>query len=105
LRLKEGYYLVESNGKSGLLNSSGKPILPISFDQIQVENKDFFIVSKEGLSGIMRANGDVFLPLQYAQIEIDWNEQKVLVKGIEQAVLTPEASPEKASQGKRKKGA
>ena len=105
LRLKEGYYLVESDGKSGLLNSLGNPILPISFDQIQVENKDFFIVSKEGLSGIIRANGDVFLPLQYSQIEIDWNEQKVLVKGIEQVVVTPEASLEKAPQGKRKKGA
>jgi hypothetical protein len=105
LRLKEGYYLVESNGKSGLLNSLGNPILPISFDQIQVENKDFFIVSKEGLSGVIRANGDVFLPLQYSQIEIDWNEQKVLVKGIEQVVVTPEANLEKAPQGKRKKGA
>jgi hypothetical protein len=47
----------------------------------------------------------VFLPLQYTQVEIDWNEQKVLVKGIEQAVEIPEASPEKASPGKRKKGA
>ena len=97
--------MVESNGKSGLLNSLGIPILPISFDQIQVENKDFFIVSKEGLSGIIRANGDVFLPLQYTQVEIDWNEQKVLVKGIEQVVVTPEANLEKAPQGKRKKGA
>jgi hypothetical protein len=52
----------------------------------------------------MRANGDVFLPLQYTQVEIDWNEQKVLVKGIEQTVVVPETSPEKASQGKRKKG-
>jgi len=105
LRLKEGYYLVESNGKAGLLNSLGNPILPISFDQILVENKDFFIVSKVGLSGIIRANGDVFLPLQYTQVEIDWNEQKVLVKGIEQAVVTPEPIPEKTPQGKRKKGA
>jgi hypothetical protein len=52
----------------------------------------------------MRANGDVFLPLQYTQVEIDWNEQKVLVKGIEQAVIVPDTSSEKASQGKRKKG-
>jgi hypothetical protein len=100
LKLKEGYYLVESNGKSGLLNSLGKDLIPIAFDQIQVENKDFFIVSKAGLSGIMRANGDVFLPLQYTQVEIDWNEQKVFVKGIEQAVAVPETSTEKASQGK-----
>jgi hypothetical protein len=104
LKLKEGYYLVESNGKSGLLNALGKAILPIGFDQIQVENKDFFIVSKGGLTGIMRANGDVFLPLQYTQVAIDWNEQRVLVKGIEQAVVISEPNTEKASQGKRKKG-
>ncbi|MDA0314773.1 MAG: WG repeat-containing protein [Bacteroidetes bacterium] len=104
LRLREGYYLVESNSKTGLLNSLGKPILPISFDQIQVENKDFFIVSKEGLSGIMRTNGDVFLPLRYTQVAIDWNEQKVLVKSLDQVVEDPETSPEKVPQGKRKKG-
>jgi hypothetical protein len=105
LRLKEGYYLVESNGKAGLLNSLGNPILPISFDQIQVENKDFFIVSKEGLSGVIRANGDVFLPLQYKQVEIDWNEQKVLAKRLpEQVVENSETIPAKAPQGKKKKG-
>lgn len=104
VKLKEGYYLAESNGKSGLLNALGKTILPISFDQIQVENKDFFIVSKGGLSGIMRANGDEFLPLQYTQVAIDWDEQKILVKGIEQTTVISEPNTEKTSQGKRKKG-
>jgi hypothetical protein len=105
LRLKEGFYLVENNSKTGLLNSLGKPILPITFDQILVENKDFFVVSKEGLSGVMRANGDVFLPLQYAAVAIDWNEQKVLVKSLDQMVENPEPSPVQAPQVKRKKGA
>jgi len=97
--------LVENNSKTGLLNSLGKPILPITFDQILVENKDFFVVSKEGLSGVMRANGDVFLPLQYAAVAIDWNEQKVLVKSLDQMVENPEPSPVQAPQVKRKKGA
>lgn len=97
---------MSSNTKSGLLNSQGKLIIPISFDQIQVENKDFFIVSKEGLSGIMRASGDVFLPLQYTQIAIDWSEQKILAKNLpNQVVESPEASPVKSPLIKRKKGA
>jgi hypothetical protein len=96
--------LVENNSKTGLLNSLGKPILPIAFDQIQVENKDFFIVVKDGLSGVMRANGDVFLPLNYSQVAIDWNEQKVFVKSQEQAIEKTEVSPTSTTQGKRKKG-
>jgi len=106
-RLKEGYYLVSNNTKSGLLNSQGKQILPITFDQIQVENKDFFIVSQEGLSGVMKASGAVFLPLQYTEIAIDWNEQKVLAKSLPVPVAeeNPETSPVKAPLLKRKKGA
>ena len=104
LKLKEGFYLVENHSKSGLLNSLGKSILPIAFDQIQVEQKDFFIVTKDGLSGIMRANGDVFLPLQYTQVAIDWTEQKVFVKGQDQVLDAPAASPAIPTQGKRKKG-
>ena len=99
--------MVVSNTKSGLLNSQGKLILPISFDQIQVDNKDFFIVSKEGLSGIMRASGTVFLPVQYTQIAIDWSEQKVFAKSLPDQVAeeNPETNPVKAPLLKRKKGA
>lgn len=99
--------MVSNNTKSGLLNSQGKQILPITFDQIQVENKDFFIVSQEGLSGVMRASGAVFLPLQYTQIAIDWIEQKILAKALPDQVVeeNPETNPVKSPLLKRKKGA
>ena len=79
--MKEGVYLIANNAKKGVLNAAGNPILPLDFDQIQVENKDFFIVTKDKLSGIMRANGDTFLSLKYSEVAIDWEEQKVFVKG------------------------
>ena len=102
-RLKEGYFLVENDAKSGLINAACQPLIPIAFDHIQVENKDFFIVSKEGLSGVLKANGDTFLPLKYSQIQVDWVEQKIMVKGVDSPTVLPEASP--ATTGKKKKGA
>ena len=101
-RLKEGVYLIANNTKKGVLNAAGNPILPLDFDQIQVENKDFFIVTKDKLSGIMRANGDTFLSLKYSEVAIDWEEQKVFVKGMIQVEEPALALP--ILPAKRKKG-
>jgi hypothetical protein len=102
-RLKEGYYLVENDKKSGLLNAAALPLVPVEFDNIQVENKDFFIVAKGGLTGVLRGNGTVFLPLHYDQIQVDWLEQRVMVKGVDAPAALPETIP--VTSGKKKKGA
>lgn len=100
-RLKEGYFLVESGGKKGILEPSGKILVPLEFDQIEFASKDLIIVYKNGLAGIINSFGNTLFPIQYQQIQLDWTGQKVLAKEMYVPVTIPLEEP----STKRKKGA
>lgn len=100
-RLKEGYFLVESGGKKGILEPSGKILVPLEFDQIEFASKDLIFVYKNGLAGIINSSGNTLFPIQYQQIQLDWTGQKVLAKEMYVPVTIPLEEP----STKRKKGA
>ncbi len=64
----DGKYLVEINGKEGLVNSStGKVILSCEYECINFTyGKDFFRVRKEGKWGVIDANANILVPIKYA---------------------------------------
>lgn len=100
-RLKDGYFLVESGGKKGILEPSGNILLPLEFDQIEFASKDLIVVYKNGLAGIINSSGNTLFPIQYQQIQLDWTGQKVLAKEMYVPVTIPVEEP----NTKRKKGA
>lgn len=100
-RLKDGYFLVETMGKKGILENTGNSVLPLEFEQIEVVAKDLFIVYKNGLAGIINSSGNTLFPIQYQQIQLDWSGQKVLAKEMYVPVVIPVEEP----STKRKKGA
>jgi hypothetical protein len=102
-RLKEGYLLVEKGGKRGLLDNSGREILPVEFEHIQVENPDFFIVTKDGLTGVLNEKGDVIFPINYQEIVADWTGNQILAKELYKPVVIQTVGT--PTSGKRKKGA
>ena len=100
-RLKEGYFLVEKNGKRGVLNKDGVEIFQNEYSFLQAEENDFFLLSKDGKVGAFRSSGDVIFPIDYQQIIPDWSNQEILVKeAYTPVILIPEPT-----EGKRKKGA
>ena len=67
--LKNGTCLVEKDTLFGCLDSKGKIIIPIEFENIQQLNEtQYFIVQKNSLLGIIRANGEVTLKNEYSNI-------------------------------------
>ncbi|MFC5192862.1 WG repeat-containing protein [Algoriphagus aquatilis] len=100
-RLKEGFLLVESQGKKGILDSNGHILLSLEYDQVEVVSKDLIIVHKNGLAGIINTAGNTLFPIQYQQIQLDWADQKVLAKEMYIPVVIPVEEP----GTKRKKGA
>lgn len=100
-RLKDGYLLVETKGKKGVLETNGTILLPMEYDQIEVVSKDLMIVYKNGLAGLINAAGNTLFPIQYQQIQLDWSGQKVLAKELYVPVILPAEEP----GNKRKKGA
>lgn len=75
----EHLWIVQKNGKCGLLNNEGKYILDHKYDSILVysENRDFseigqkqLVVYNDGLYGTLDYEGNVVLPIQHKCIEI-----------------------------------
>ena len=101
-RLENGFYLVEKSDKRGLLDSAGLEVLPVEFENIQMEKSDFLIVRKGGLVGGLNLQGDVIIPIHYQEIVADWSGNQILAKELYQPVIIQADEP---ISPKRKKGA
>ena len=67
--IKDGSCLVQKDTLFGCLNSKGKIIIPIEFDNIQQLNETpYLIVQKNSLLGIIKTNGEVTLQNEYTNI-------------------------------------
>ena len=67
-------FLVENNGKQGIITKDKKTKLEIIYDDIEkIKNKDtiFYVVKEDGLYGILDENGKRILYSEYDQIGID----------------------------------
>ncbi|WP_373397578.1 WG repeat-containing protein [Algoriphagus halophilus] len=47
LRTNDGYFIVEKANKSGILDSTGKELIPIEFDRVHRAQRDLIVVQKE----------------------------------------------------------
>ncbi len=84
------------------MDKSGNEILPLEFENIQVEKPDFFIVIKEGLAGALNEKGDALFPIAYQEIVADWTGNQILAKDLYKPVIIQ--AEEVPQSGKRKKG-
>ncbi len=101
-RTKDGFFLVENDGKSGLLDTEGNEVLPLEFERINREKKDFVIVRKEGKTGVIKDSGEVIFPLDYQDILVDWENGHILTKNLYEPVVVQEID---TKGRKNKKGA
>ena len=56
------------DGKYGLLDKSGKVMLPFEYESIMDYNTDRFLVKKNGRQGMVGSKGNVLIPIEYNDI-------------------------------------
>jgi len=74
---REGISIVQRKDKFGVLNKSGKAIIPIVYSDIQFINsypnigylKKALIVQKKNLYGVLDTDGKVLIPVKYEKLE------------------------------------
>ncbi|EHQ42061.1 WG repeat-containing protein [Myroides odoratus] len=74
---------VEKDGCFGVYSREGAIILPVAYDQIEIQDGQTIWGEKQGKYGIVKTNGEVLLPLQSnANLKYDWELRKwVLLEG------------------------
>lgn len=71
-------FLVESNGKYGMTDASGKIKLKVAYDEIKICDNELglYLVKENNLYGIVKTTGDVLLSSSFQQIGVDSNSFK-----------------------------
>ena len=80
---RQGYYIFERNGKTGLLDQVGNEIIPALYEQCNPSNiSDIVIIQQDGLKGIMSLSGSLLMAPQFEDIRVEMLEQQpyLLVK-------------------------
>ncbi|MBK8805159.1 MAG: WG repeat-containing protein [Bacteroidales bacterium] len=75
------------NGKWGIIDTTGKTIIPFSFDSIQVTNK-YILTQNSGLFALYDLVGNIILPLEYSSITPDLNGNFVVALNNKYGVVT-----------------
>jgi hypothetical protein len=68
LAFENGFYKIEKNYQSGLLDSAGKEIIPLKYDKIEFDN-GYFVVSLQGKKGIYSPGGKLLVPLTCEEVK------------------------------------
>ena len=77
---KEGYYVVENNGKRGMVDKMGKEVLPCIYESVDYSFvEDYLRVKKNGKWGFVDTNWEEVLPCIYEEAS-DFSEGYVSVK-------------------------
>jgi hypothetical protein len=58
-------YIVEYNGKSGIINTNAKILVPLEYDYVKYTKNGWFIFSKEDKYGAIDTNFSKAIPAQY----------------------------------------
>lgn len=72
-------YIVEENGKYGLIGKKKKVIFPTILDKV-IQDGDIFLVKKSLRWGIVSKNGELIIPIKYDEISYDINQFFFIVK-------------------------
>ncbi len=100
---KHGMYVVSKNGSRGLVDSTGKLVIPVNNREVKVLNKDFamvdrythhfsgkyddyhyendhFIVIKDGKYGVIDKDGKEIFPVEYDEIQVGLGGRGLCIK-------------------------
>lgn len=83
-------YTVKAGGRFGVINSTGKAIIPVEYDSINVKGGKYY-VEKNSLHGIFKPDGTVLIPVEYDSIYIQGTQYEV-AKGGKEGVLSSDGS-------------
>lgn len=79
----EQYFLLSQQGKKGVFQYDGTPILPLEYDEIHTEEMESgvfrFRVQKDGKYGLYNLDGSEVLPCVYDDLQLSPNATDVLV--------------------------
>ena len=78
-------YVVDIDGKEGLINYQGQIVIPLMYEQIfnRSIQDETFLVEKDGLFGVVDKNNDVVLPIICEEIE----DNICLVEATQQYII------------------
>ena len=83
-------YTVKANEKVGVIDSTGKTIIPFEYSGINVKGGNYH-VEKNSLHGVFKPDGTALLPVEYDSIDIKNNQYEV-VKGGKKGILSSDGS-------------
>lgn len=83
-------YTVKAGGRFGVIDSTGKAIIPIEYDSINAKGGNYY-VEKNSLHGIFKPDGTVLIPVEYDSIYIQGTQYEV-AKGGKEGVLSSDGS-------------
>lgn len=66
-------FLIQSNGKYGIMDRSGKVKLKVSYDEIDIADNELglYVVKENNLYGIVNSKGEVLIPSDFQQIGVN----------------------------------
>jgi len=72
-------YKIEYTGKKGMINGSGKIVIPPSYDEIQVVGESLYSAKKEGKWGYIDKDGNIIIELKYqaTQPKVDTSQEYI----------------------------
>lgn len=68
--LKDKYYIVENEYKSGVIDKNGETLIPSMYDMIEKIEKKYVIVYLEKGMGVVNLRNEIIIPFEYDDIEI-----------------------------------
>jgi hypothetical protein len=74
------FNIIQSGGKSGLIDNNQKIVLPIEFDQLVEAQQGKFLAKRNRKWGMIKANNKLLIPLGYDSIHFQKNEIQAFVK-------------------------
>ncbi len=60
-----GLFIIELNNKKGVMDSTGQPILPIGYEQVDIDKNGYIIFKLDGKYGMMGSRGASILQPKY----------------------------------------
>ncbi len=75
----DGLLSVTLKRKSGYIDTTGKVIIPLKYDECNMFEFETATVWSEGLCGLIDTKGKILIPIKYSLIENSWDDTKVAV--------------------------
>ncbi len=89
---KGGIAIVKKNDKYGVINEQGKIVIPIEYDNLEIDGRNFFgkhciIAKKEEKYGVFDENQTLTIPFEYDYIRAGRHWQYIVSKGDKMGVV------------------